>query len=244
MENNEGWIVRNSINPADTLQQNDIAGKRRSSNILSHMSFGVEWWHRIPGAAHMSITPANAETYISVDVETAGPNPSQYSLLAIGASCVFFPERNFYIELKPVNLNFQPEALESCGFSLEKLVLEGVEAAESMRRFETWLQTVLPAGGQAVFVGFNAPFDWMFVNDYFHRFLGHNPFGYAAIDIKSYYMGLAKVPWEETTMRFLGRRYLNQPVLIHHALRDAIDQGGIFRELILEAAGQQDKPAP
>jgi DNA polymerase III epsilon subunit-like protein len=189
----------------------------------------------------MTNPPANAESYISVDVETAGPNPSQYSLLAIGACSVFFPERNFYIELKPVNQNFRPEALESSGFSLEKLAVEGVDPIESLEHFETWLQEVVPTGQQPVFVGFNAPFDWMFVNDYFHRFLGHNPFGHAAIDIKSYYMGLAKVPWEETTMRFLGPRYLNQPVLIHHALRDALDQGGIFRKLLMEAAGQQDR---
>ena len=188
----------------------------------------------------MTIPPANNETYISVDVETAGPNPSQYSLLAIGACCVFFPERHFYIELKPVNLLFQAEALESCGFSLEKLAVEGVDPAEGMQRFESWLLEVLPAGKHPVFAGFNAPFDWMFVNDYFHRFLGHNPFGYAAIDIKSYYMGLARVPWAETTMKFLGKRYLNRPALIHHALIDAIDQGQIFRKILLEAAGQQD----
>jgi DNA polymerase III epsilon subunit-like protein len=119
--------------------------------------------------------------------------------------------------------------------------VEGVDPAESMHRFETWLQEVVPSGQRPVFVGFNAPFDWMFVNDYFHRFLGHNPFGHAAIDIKSYYMGLAKVTWAETTMRFVGPRYLNQPALSHNALRDALDQGGIFRKLLLEAAEQQDK---
>ena len=188
----------------------------------------------------MTITPANTETYISVDVESAGPNPSQYSLLAIGACSVLFPDRNFYIELKPVNQLFCPEALESCSFSLEKLFAEGVDPAEAMRRFETWLQEALPAGLCPVFVGFNAPFDWMFVNDYFHRFLGYNPFGHAAIDIKSYFMGLAKVPWAETTMQFLGPRYLNQPALIHHALRDSLDQGEIFRKLLLEATGHQD----
>jgi DNA polymerase III epsilon subunit-like protein len=187
----------------------------------------------------MSNALSDRETLISVDVESAGPNPSQYSLLAIGACSVFSPDRHFYVELKPVNRLFQPEALESCGFSLEKLAVEGVDPAEAMRSFETWLQEVIPAGQRPIFVGFNAPFDWMFVNDYFHRFLGHNPFGHAAIDIKSYYMGLARVPWTETTMRFLGGRYLNQPAIIHHALRDALDQGEIFRKLLLEAAGQQ-----
>lgn len=189
----------------------------------------------------MSNVLSDREMLISVDVETAGPNPSLYSLLAIGASCVFLPERYFYIELKPVNRSFQPEALASCGFSLEELAKEGVDPAEAMQRFETWLQEVTPTGQRPIFAGFNAPFDWMFVNDYFHRFLGHNPFGYAAIDIKSYYMGMAKVPWGETTMQFLGRRYLNQPALIHHALRDSLDQGEIFRKLLMEAAGQQSE---
>ena len=192
----------------------------------------------------MTISPANAETYISVDVETAGPNPSQYSLLAIGASCVFLPEQNFYVELKPVNLLFQAEALESCGFSLEKLAVEGADPAEAMHRFEGWLKELLPSGQRPVFVGFNAPFDWMFVNDYFHRYLGHNPFGYSAIDIKSYYMGMAKVTWSETTMQYLGKRYLNRPALIHHALKDALDQGEIFQKILLESAGQPVESKP
>ena len=192
----------------------------------------------------MSNALSDQETLISVDVETAGPNPSQYSLLAIGACCVSSPEENFYIELKPTNMASQPEALESCGFSMEKLAVEGVDPVEAMQRFETWLLEVLPEGQHPLFVGFNAPFDWMFVNDYFHRFLGHNPFGHTAIDIKAYYMGLAKVPWAETTMQYLGRRYLNQPALVHHALRDALDQGQIFRKLLLEAAGRPDDSLP
>ena len=27
----------------------------------------------------------------------------------------------------------------------------------------------------------------MFVNDYFHRFLGRNPFGHAALDLKAFF---------------------------------------------------------
>jgi len=178
--------------------------------------------------------PTNAETYISVDVETAGPNPSQYSLLAIGASSVFSPEKNFYIELQPVNKAFQPAALESCGFSMEKLATDGVEPGEACRRFEAWLNEVVTTDQHPIFVGFNAPFDWMFVNDYFHRFLGHNPFGHAAIDIKSYYMGASNVDWAETSMAYLGQRYLDQPALVHHALKDALDQGEIFRKMLME----------
>ena len=35
--------------------------------------------------------------YISVDIETAGPNPSQYAMLSIGACLVCEPQRTFYL---------------------------------------------------------------------------------------------------------------------------------------------------
>jgi DNA polymerase III epsilon subunit-like protein len=104
-----------------------------------------------------------------------------------------------------------------------------------MGRFDSWLATLVPPGVEPVFVGFNAPFDWMFVNDYFHRFLGRNPFGHAALDIKSFYMGLAGVQWSETTLRQVSQRYLENRPLTHHALRDALDQATIFRKMLLDA---------
>jgi hypothetical protein len=100
-----------------------------------------------------------------------------------------------------------------------------------MGRFEAWLATLHPRGAQRVMVGFNAPFDWSFVNDYFHRFLGRNPFGHAALDIKSYYMGMAGVAWAETSMRHVSRRYLEERPLTHHALQDALDQAALFRKM-------------
>lgn len=59
-------------------------------------------------------------------------------------------------------------------------------------------------GKQPVFVGFNAGFDWSFVNWYFLRFLGENPFGFAPLDIKSYYMGSANRGGRHGTKR-IGR---------------------------------------
>ena len=181
------------------------------------------------------------EFFISVDVETAGPAPSQYSLLAIGACTVAKPQKTFYIELKPLNMDFQPEALESCNLSLDELAADGVEPAEALHRFETWMEEITPQGEKPIFVGFNAPFDWMFINDYFHRFLQKNPFGHTALDIKSYYMGMTKGTWRETTMRFVGARYLDQQTLIHHALRDAIDQAEIFHSMLVEAGDHKQE---
>lgn len=174
--------------------------------------------------------------YVSVDVETAGPNPSRYSLLSIGACLVCDPERAFYVELQPVNENITNEALAVSGLSLEELAAHGLPPAEAMSRFEAWVETEVPAGEQPIFVAFNAPFDWMFVSDYFHRFLGRNPFGHAALDLKAFYMGLTGVPWEETTMRYVSARYLDDQRLTHHALRDAQDQAELFRKMLAQAA--------
>jgi ribonuclease T len=178
--------------------------------------------------------PPPGEFFISVDVETAGPAPSQYSLLAIGACPVSDTHQTFYVELKPVTPDFQPEALASCNLSMETLAREGIEPAEAMRRFEAWVRQVTPPAEKPVFVGFNAAFDWMFVNDYFHRFLQRNPFGHTALDIKSYHMGQTGGTWEETKMRHVGVRYLDQQALNHHALQDAIDQATLFQKMSQE----------
>jgi DNA polymerase III epsilon subunit-like protein len=173
------------------------------------------------------------EPYVSVDVETSGPSPSQYSLLSIGACLAAHPDRTFYVELKPVNDNVSPLALDISGLSIEELKQHGAPPEQAMRAFEEWLQAEIPAG-EPVFVGFNAPFDWMFVCDYFHRFLGRNPFGYSALDIKALYMGLTGVPWTETKMRLIGPRYAIGRRLTHHALTDALDQAELFRKILDE----------
>jgi ribonuclease T len=185
----------------------------------------------------------SSEIYISVDVETAGPTPGEYALLSIGACLVGNPDETFYVELKPDRHASQPEAQAIHGLSLDELSRTGLEPLDAMRRFADWLGSITPLGATPVFVAFNAPFDWMFVNDYFLRYLGRNPFGHAALDVKSYYMGLAGCTWQETSMAHLSPRFLNQQPLSHHALQDAIDQAGIF-ERLLDQASQQKKGAP
>jgi DNA polymerase III epsilon subunit-like protein len=119
---------------------------------------------------------------------------------------------------------------------MERLTAEGVEPKAAMQHIADWLLDCVPEGQRPIFVAFNAPFDWMFVNDYFQRYLGYNPFGHAALDIKSFFMGLDGVPWSQTSMRTIGPRYLNIRHLSHHALQDAIDQAEIFEKMLAESA--------
>lgn len=175
------------------------------------------------------------EHFVSIDVETAGPCPSRYPLLSIGACLVTDPARSFYVELQPVPEAADPEALRISGLSLERLREEGLPPREAMERFAHWLRQAVPHR-RPVFVAMNAAFDWMFVNDYFHRYLGFNPFGHAALDIKSFFMALRRVPWEQTGWRHIAQRYLPQrAALAHNALQDAQDQARAFLAMLQEA---------
>lgn len=173
-----------------------------------------------------------AECYISVDVETAGPNPAEFSLLSIGACTIKDPPEMFYIELQPISDRQTPEAAAIHGFDLETLKAQAVPPAEAMERFKDWLLKVVPSGHKPVFVALNAPFDWMFVCDYFHRYLAYNPFGHTALDIKALYMGLHRVPWNATTFENISRNYIGQTKLSHNALEDALIQARIFRHIL------------
>lgn len=176
------------------------------------------------------------EGYISVDVETAGPIPGDYSLLSIGACTLSEPPQTFYIELKPINANSTPEAAAVHKLSIEQLMREGVTPEEGMAQFAQWLKYQAVPDQQPLFVAFNAPFDWMFINYYFIHYHGSNPFGHAALDIKAFYMGMAGAAWSQTSWRNLPEKYKPEFNLSHHALQDALDQAFIFKKLLEEAS--------
>ena len=189
--------------------------------------------------------PPQAECFISVDVETSGPIPPSFSLLSIGA-CVS-PVResrqadlnSFYCTLKPLEgAGVDPAALQVTGFSLEELAQTGQEPIDAMRSFEEWIKA---ATGQAnpVFVGLNAAFDWSFINYYFHRFLGLNPFGFSALDIKSLYMGTTGCSWADTrSSRMMKTLGLSQGKISHQALNDAQAQAELFLAIQEKAFNQ------
>jgi hypothetical protein len=53
-----------------------------------------------------------------------------------------------------------------------------------------WLEE--HAKGRPVFVSDNPAYDWQFINYYFHRFLGRNPFGFSGRRIGDLYAGLVR----------------------------------------------------
>jgi DNA polymerase III epsilon subunit-like protein len=171
--------------------------------------------------------------YIVVDVETSGPTPGKYALLSIGACTISDPRQTFYIELQPDVENMQEEAMRVNKLSLDDLRRAGLPPGEALTQFSNWVYAVLPENHKPVFTAFNAPFDWMFVHHYFHKYLGFNPFGHKALDIKAFYMGVYGVSWSDTSHNKVSAKLTNNQALPHHALKDAIMEADLF-ELILE----------
>lgn len=183
---------------------------------------------------------SGAEILISVDVETAGPIPAEFSMLAIGACVVDAPDNRFECLLKPINDQADSAALEVSGLSLETLARTGLDPQEAMARFERWIDEAAGPDEKPVMVGFNAPFDWSFVNYYFHRFLGRNPFGFTALDIKAYYMGVAGSTWHDTRSSVMRERLGTTMQGDHDALHDALAQAEYFR--LARALRGSDQP--
>jgi DNA polymerase III epsilon subunit-like protein len=164
-------------------------------------------------------------------------------MLSIGACLVEDPDTSFYVELKPESSDVEGDALAVTHLSMDILEVMGEPPAEGMARFAEWIEESVPDGQRPIFVGFNAAFDWMFVADYFARYLGHNPFGYTALDIKAFAMGRLGGPWSDTSMSVLAPKYLSGRPLSHHALNDAQDQAALFRAVLAEPVHlQKDEP--
>jgi ribonuclease T len=180
----------------------------------------------------MSTKAERIERFFSVDIEASGPIPGEYSMLALGACEVANLASTFYVELKPINKNFVPAALAVSSLKLEELTAQGSDPARAMEQFRDWLQDTIAPGESPVFVGFNAGFDWSFVNWYFYRYLGENPFGFSALDIKSFYMGFAGCRWSQTTSSKLPAPYQPSRPLTHNALDDAVAQAETFQKIL------------
>lgn len=149
-------------------------------------------------------------------------------MLSIGACDAYKPEAGFSCVIQPVSMKADPEALAVTGLLLEKLAIEGLAPVEAMRQFDEWVKTTC-GDRLPVFVGLNAGFDWSFVNYYFIRFHGSNPFGFSALDIKAMYMGAKGCSWRETKSGNMKRALGATLTGTHDALEDARFQAELFR---------------
>lgn len=172
------------------------------------------------------------EVYVSVDVETLGKYPIDYSLASIGACVVGNHNKTFYVELKPDKELTDPESVEVCGLTFNYLQENGIEPKIAMKRFASWLNKL---GGKPTFVGFPLGFDRMWIYCYFRKYDVQDPFGRtcSGIDIKTMAMTKLGIPYTQTTKKHLrgilgswGGRHT------HNAKDDAIEQAFLFERLL------------
>ena len=172
------------------------------------------------------------EVFISIDIETSGPVPEQHSMLSIGACYINRPEITFECYLKPTTLNVDPKALAITGLSLDLLADSGETPEVAMSLFNDWILGSLEPQDTPIFVGLNAPFDWSFINYYFYRYFGSNPFGFSALDIKALYMGKYGTTWQQTRSSEIAKRLSIEQTGNHNALQDALYQAELFRNIM------------
>ena len=174
------------------------------------------------------------ELYIATDVETDGPIPGPYSMLAFGMAVVGRPDLQFYTELKPISNRFIRKALEVSGLDRDKLIEEAPEAEEAMEKSARWINDLRKIG-RPVFLAGPVVWDGMFIHWYFMKFLGKSPFGAtgAGIDLRSYWMGYKGCEWVETRKGKIKYALELQGLPhTHHAGEDAKELAAVFEAIL------------
>ena len=154
-----------------------------------------------------------------VDVESDGPIPGDYSMIAVGA-VVVEPDlsRTFRAYLRPISEKWDPEAIAVGGFTREQTMGEAppylnfAPPQRVMEEFAEWIRGI--GVKRPIFIADNNGFDWSFVNWYFHHFTGSNPFGFSSQNLNSFYKGL-------TRDSFASFRHLRRTKHDHDPLNDA-----------------------
>lgn len=174
-----------------------------------------------------------ADFHIAVSLKTSGPMAPDYSILSIDACAVRNVRQSFYAEMKPLNSNAVPEALAANGMNMEKLKEQGEDPREATIRFVEWVREVAGFGGP-VYVSTTATLDWSFINWYTRKFAGSNPFGYGAVDLRTYYMAKSKCSWGAVSA-VEDHGELN--FWRNQCCSSALDEARTFREFYVENTG-------
>ncbi len=180
------------------------------------------------------------EVFVSVDVESDGPIPGPNSMLSFGAAAFIAPSETpiatFSANLEllegasgdPDTMKWwktQPEAWEA-----HRQDLQSPEVA--IKNFVAWAKA-LP--GKPVFVAYPAGYDFLFMYWHMIKFAGESPFGFQALDIKTYAMRVMKTDFRGTSKKTMPKRWFdNSKKHSHVALDDATEQGILFLRMLRE----------
>ena len=165
-------------------------------------------------------------TWISVDVETDGPIPGDFSMIHLGAVVIDKDlTTTFEAKIAPITHRYDPEALAISGFTREETETFQ-HPLMAMMGFSEWLNEVAE-GTKLKFWADNNGFDWSFVNWYLWHFTGRNPFGYSCERINNLYHGAER----SMSSSF---KHLRETVHTHNPVDDAIGNAEAVKAIIVK----------
>jgi hypothetical protein len=187
------------------------------------------------------------EVYVSTDVETDGPIPGPHSMCSF-ASAAYLADKTL-VGTFSANLDLLPGAAghpermkwwEAHPEAWCMCRLEPRAPEEVMPEYAAWVES-LP--GAPVFVAYPMGFDFTFIYWYLMRFVGRSPFWHHGIDIRTYAMAMLKQGYKASSKEGYPGRWFDDLPHTHVALDDAIAQGALFCNMLMEnTTGQAEVP--
>ena len=181
-----------------------------------------------------------SELFFSTDIESDGPIPGRYSMLSFGSAA--FTRDGKLVDTYSANLETltgagqDPNTMEwwkSQAEAWEAHRKDTRPAEVVMPEFVSWVKKVSTDNkAKPVFVGYPAGFDWTFFYWYLISFAGESPFGFQALDIKSFAMAKLGTDFRETTKKRFPKSWFGKSRHTHVALDDAIEQGELFANIL------------
>lgn len=184
------------------------------------------------------------EIYFSCDIEADGPIPGPHSMLSFGV--VAFSQDGKELSDFTRNLVVLPDAgmhPDTAGFwernpeAYAKTQENQVDPREAMGEFVKWVEDIATmCHASPVFVGYPAGFDWTFMYWYMMKFVGRSPFGFQALDMKTFAMVVLGLDFRQTAKKKFPKAWFDASTPhTHVALEDAREQGHMFIRMLKQA---------
>jgi DNA polymerase III alpha subunit (gram-positive type) len=134
-------------------------------------------------------------SYIVVDVESDGPLLGVNSMVCFGAVVIDkdgILDKTFYGQTSPISSKYDSESLAISGFTRDQHE-EFQNPQTTMLQFREWIRQ--NNKGQAILISDNNGYDASWINWYFHKFTGDNPFGWSSRRIGDMFAGFMNDPY-------------------------------------------------
>jgi hypothetical protein len=122
---------------------------------------------------------------IIVDCEAMGPCPRKGELTEFGA--VDFSHYFRTGEWETFHGKLAEAEIDPENPAIRKTITKRFNAIEVFRQFNNWLES---QKGRSIFISDNPAWDFQWIHDGFHVYLGENPFGHSGRRISDFYAGL------------------------------------------------------